>query len=95
MRGPLDLVLCGVSWAALYFLIYDNSSLRFDIVSKLSWGRGRSPLIPLGGLMVGLRGSPQRINESPWPRCLQGAVDARRVVVVAVVCCVVLVGGPK
>ena len=36
-----------------------------------------------------MRGSPQRINESPWARCLQGAVDARWVVVVIVVvgCC--------
>ena len=33
--------------------------------------------------------SPQRINEPPWARCLQGAVDARWVVVggVVVVCC--------
>ena len=39
-----------------------------------------------------MRRSPQRISESPWARCLQGAVDARWVVVV-VVCCVVVVGG--
>ena len=32
-----------------------------------------------------LRGSPQRINEPPWASCLQGAVDARWVVVVVVV----------
>ena len=38
---------------------------------------------------VGMRRSPQRINESPWARCLQGVVDARWVVVVVVVvvCC--------
>ncbi len=37
-----------------------------------------------------MRGSPQRINESPWARCLQGAVDARWVVVVDVVVAVVV-----
>ena len=37
-------------------------------------------------------GSPQRINEPPWVRCLQGAVDARWVVIVVdvVVCCFVV-----
>ena len=46
-------------------------------------------------VMVGVRGSPQRINESPWARRLQGAVDARWVVVVVVaVCCFVVVVAP-
>ena len=36
--------------------------------------------------LISARGSPQRINESPWARCLQGAVDAvdARVFVVVV-----------
>ena len=29
----------------------------------------------------------ERINEPPWGRCLQGAVDARWVVVAVVCCC--------
>ena len=29
----------------------------------------------------------ERLNEPPWGRCLQGAVDARWVVVVFVVAC--------
>ena len=33
----------------------------------------------------------ERINESPWGRCLQGAVGARWVVVVVLLCCVVVV----
>ena len=32
----------------------------------------------------------ERINEPPWGRCLQGAVDARWVVVVVDVCCCLL-----
>ena len=35
--------------------------------------------------IIRARGSPQRINESPWGRCLQAAVDARWVVAVVVV----------
>ena len=45
--------------------------------------------------MFRARGSPQRINESPWARCLQGAVDTRwvGVVVGVVVGAVVVVVG--
>ena len=32
-------------------------------------------------------GLTERINEPPWGRCLQGAVDARWVVVVVIVVC--------
>ena len=32
-------------------------------------------------------GLTERINEPPWGRCLQGAVDVRWVVVVVLLCC--------
>ena len=48
-------------------------------------------VIVISILTVGARGSPQRINESPWAGCLQGAVDARWVVVVVVVVVIVVV----
>ena len=36
----------------------------------------------------------ERINEPPWGRCLEGAVDVRWVVVV-LFCCFVVVVGPQ
>ena len=46
---------------------------------------------PQSGFYGQSEGILERINEPPWGRCLQGAVDARWVVVAVVVCCVVVV----
>ena len=46
---------------------------------------------PLRGRYGQSEGLTERINEPPWWRCLQGAVDVRWVVVVVLRCCVVVV----
>ena len=53
------------------------------------WGIGR---IDGWGICSQSEGLTERINEPPWGRCLQGAVDVRWVVVLCcvVLCCVVL-----
>ena len=65
-------------WCGIAFLLLYARALRCFVV--FCWL----------GYIIRLRGSPQRINKSPWGRCLQGVVDARWVTVVGVVCCCLL-----
>ena len=44
-----------------------------------------TPWGPIKSYHYQSEGLTERINEPPWGRCLQGAVDARWVVVVVVV----------